>query len=42
LRDIVVDAITWWIDDEALRITQMVEEQEREGLQMLADRPRSA
>ena len=37
LRDIVEDAITSWIDDDALRITQMVEEQELEGLRALAE-----
>jgi hypothetical protein len=37
LREIVEDSITSWIDEDALRITRMVEQQEREGLQFLAD-----
>jgi hypothetical protein len=37
LRHIVEDAITSWIDDDALRITQMVEAQELEGLRALAE-----
>jgi hypothetical protein len=37
LRDIVEDAITSWIDDDALRITQMVEAQELERLRTLAE-----
>jgi hypothetical protein len=42
LRGIVADAITSWIDEDALRITQMVEEQERQGLHLLADEWRAS
>jgi hypothetical protein len=37
LRSIVEEAIESWIDKDALRITRMVEEQERQGLQALLD-----
>jgi hypothetical protein len=38
LRSVVDDAIWSWVDDEQLRITKMVEEQELEGLKALFDR----
>jgi hypothetical protein len=38
LRGIVEDGITSWIDPEQLRITQMVEAEELEGLKALANR----
>jgi hypothetical protein len=37
LRGIIEDAITAWIDPDALRITQTIEAQELEGLQGLLD-----
>jgi hypothetical protein len=37
LRSIVEDAITSWIDEDALRVTRMAEQLEREGLQAMAD-----
>jgi len=35
LQSLVHNAITDWIDNDALRITEMVEQQEREGLEAL-------
>jgi hypothetical protein len=37
LQSLVQNAITDWIDNDALRVTQMVEAQELEGLQALLD-----
>jgi hypothetical protein len=37
LQTIVQNAITDWIDGHELKITQMVEQEEREGLQALLD-----
>ena len=37
LRDLVREAIEWWIDPYALRLTQIAEESEREVLHRIAD-----
>ncbi|MEY8015252.1 hypothetical protein [Mycobacterium servetii] len=38
MRDLVREAIEFWIDDEALRLTRLAEESEREVLHRIAGR----